>query len=107
MEECEALCSRVSIVVNGRLKCLGTCQHLKSRFGRGYSLTVQVAPSFEHPTDSSNLSLVGDCMTDSTTTSLTEELNLIRQNAMDEAVLSVTRFIDEHFPNARLVARHQ
>ncbi|OON21313.1 ABC transporter, ATP-binding protein, partial [Opisthorchis viverrini] len=107
MEECEALCSRVSIVVNGRLKCLGTCQHLKSRFGRGYSLTMQVAPSFEHPTDSSNLSLVGGCMTDSTTTSLTEELNLIRQNAMDEAVLSVTRFVDEHFPNARLVARHQ
>ncbi|KAG3110434.1 hypothetical protein PI124_g8957 [Phytophthora idaei] len=35
MEECEALCSRVRIMVGGRLRCLGSVQHLKSRFGDG------------------------------------------------------------------------
>ncbi|OQR92260.1 ATP-binding Cassette (ABC) Superfamily [Achlya hypogyna] len=35
MEECEALCTRVGIMVGGRLRCLGSVQHLKSRFGDG------------------------------------------------------------------------
>ncbi|KAG7263275.1 hypothetical protein CRUP_000329, partial [Coryphaenoides rupestris] len=30
MEECEALCTRMAIMVNGRFKCLGSIQHLKS-----------------------------------------------------------------------------
>ncbi|RLN06400.1 hypothetical protein BBJ28_00020925 [Nothophytophthora sp. Chile5] len=35
MEECEALCTRVGIMVGGGLKCLGSVQHLKTRFGDG------------------------------------------------------------------------
>ncbi|TYZ65804.1 hypothetical protein PybrP1_003442, partial [[Pythium] brassicae (nom. inval.)] len=35
MEECEALCTKVGIMVGGGLKCLGSVQHLKSRFGDG------------------------------------------------------------------------
>ncbi|XP_070199001.1 phospholipid-transporting ATPase ABCA3-like isoform X2 [Littorina saxatilis] len=42
MEECEALCTRVAIMVNGRMKCLGTTQHLKSRFGQGFTLSVKM-----------------------------------------------------------------
>ncbi|CAN0211427.1 unnamed protein product, partial [Ascophyllum nodosum] len=33
MEECEALCQRIGIMVGGRLRCLGSSQHLKTRFG--------------------------------------------------------------------------
>lgn len=29
MEEAEALCTRIAIMVNGRLMCIGTPQHLK------------------------------------------------------------------------------
>lgn len=43
MEECEALCARVGIMVGGRLRCLGSSQHLKSRYGSGYQLEVKVA----------------------------------------------------------------
>ena len=43
MEECEALCNRVAIMVNGRFRCLGSSQHLKSRFGGGYMLEIKVA----------------------------------------------------------------
>ena len=31
MEECESLCSRVAIMVNGQFKCLGSPQHLKCK----------------------------------------------------------------------------
>jgi len=41
MEECEALCSRLGIMVNGQFKCLGSIQHLKNRFGSGYTLTIR------------------------------------------------------------------
>ncbi|XP_020626914.1 ATP-binding cassette sub-family A member 2-like isoform X2 [Orbicella faveolata] len=42
MEECEALCTRMAIMVNGQFKCLGSCQHLKNRFGEGYIITVRI-----------------------------------------------------------------
>ena len=31
MEECEALCTRLAIMVNGSFKCLGSIQHLKNK----------------------------------------------------------------------------
>merc|ERR1712228_608571 len=40
MEECEALCHRLAIMVKGQLRCLGTPQHLKSKFGNGYQLDL-------------------------------------------------------------------
>lgn len=69
MEECEALCTRLAIMVNGSFKCLGNIQHLKyksvnsvythisskvkpampiitvllwSRFGDGYVVTMKI-----------------------------------------------------------------
>jgi ABC-type multidrug transport system ATPase subunit len=42
MQECEALCTRLAIMVNGRFQCFGSLQHLKSKFGRGVSLTVRL-----------------------------------------------------------------
>ena len=63
MEECEALCTRIAIMVNGTFKCLGSVQHIKSkyrplkqtpiliiklisssplRFGAGYRLVLKV-----------------------------------------------------------------
>lgn len=43
MEECEALCTRLAIMVNGQLKCLGSPQHLKSKFGSGYTLLAKTS----------------------------------------------------------------
>jgi len=42
MEEADELCSRIGILVGGRLACLGTAQHLKSRYSRGYSLEIKL-----------------------------------------------------------------
>lgn len=41
MEESEALSSRLGIMVNGQFKCLGSVQHLKNKFGKGYSLIIK------------------------------------------------------------------
>ena len=40
VEEAEALCMRIGIMVNGQLQCLGSAQHLRSRFGKGYQIDV-------------------------------------------------------------------
>jgi ABC-type multidrug transport system ATPase subunit len=44
MEEAEALCSRIGIMARGELQCIGSAQHLKSKFGKGYTLTVNLLP---------------------------------------------------------------
>jgi len=41
MEEVEALCTRVSIMVKGQFLCLGSVQHLKSKYLDGYIVEVQ------------------------------------------------------------------
>ncbi|XP_054565136.1 ABC-type organic anion transporter ABCA8-like [Eptesicus fuscus] len=42
MAEAEALCDRVAIMVAGRLRCIGSIQHLKSKFGKDYLLEMKV-----------------------------------------------------------------
>ena len=42
MEECEALCTRLAIMVNGTFRCLGSPQHLKNKFVQGFTLLVNV-----------------------------------------------------------------
>ncbi|CAM5096965.1 unnamed protein product [Natator depressus] len=42
MEEAEAVCDRVAILVSGQLRCIGSVQHLKSKFGRGYFLEIKL-----------------------------------------------------------------
>jgi len=42
MEECEALCHKLCIMTHGQLRCLGTPQHLKSKFGHGYQLDLDL-----------------------------------------------------------------
>ena len=49
MEECEALCNKVGIMVAGRLQCFGSIQHLKNKFGRGIMIETKLRdPSMEH-----------------------------------------------------------
>ncbi|KAK9729467.1 hypothetical protein QE152_g15941 [Popillia japonica] len=77
MEECEALCTRLAIMVNGSFKCLGSTQHLKSKFSEGYMLTVKVKK-----------------------TGLSYVFN-------DEDIAPIERYIKTHFPSAILKEKHQ
>uniref|UniRef100_A0A5F8HJQ3 ABC transporter domain-containing protein n=1 Tax=Monodelphis domestica TaxID=13616 RepID=A0A5F8HJQ3_MONDO len=42
MAEAEAVCDRVAIMVSGELRCIGSIQHLKSKFGKDYLLEIKV-----------------------------------------------------------------
>eukprot|EP00981_Chlorochromonas_danica_P009625 scaffold2788_cov194-Ochromonas_danica.AAC.1 len=41
MEEIEALCTRVGVMVSGRMQCLGSVQHLKNKFGGAYTIELR------------------------------------------------------------------
>lgn len=42
MEEAEALCTKMGIMVNGEFKCFGSSQHVKDKFGTGYELEIKI-----------------------------------------------------------------
>jgi ABC-type multidrug transport system ATPase subunit len=42
MEECEALCDRLAIMVKGQFRCLGSIPHLKTKFGQGFTIILKL-----------------------------------------------------------------
>ncbi|XP_037572519.1 cholesterol transporter ABCA5-like [Dermacentor silvarum] len=42
MQQCEVLCDRIAIMLSGQLECIGTVDELKSKFGRGYTITIKM-----------------------------------------------------------------
>ncbi|GBN99598.1 ATP-binding cassette sub-family A member 3, partial [Araneus ventricosus] len=55
MEESEALCNRLAIMVNGRFRCLGSIQQLKSKYGQGYTLTIKLKREDENNENTLNV----------------------------------------------------
>ncbi|OQU84623.1 hypothetical protein SORBI_3004G089400 [Sorghum bicolor] len=47
MEEAEALCDRIGIMVNGSLQCIGNSKELKAKYGGTYVLTITTAAGEE------------------------------------------------------------
>ncbi|VDQ17075.1 unnamed protein product [Trichobilharzia regenti] len=41
MEECELLCNRIGLLVNGQIRCTGTPLELKTRYGLGYQIDIE------------------------------------------------------------------
>ncbi|EPS72080.1 hypothetical protein M569_02676, partial [Genlisea aurea] len=56
MSEAQALCTRIGIMVGGKLRCIGSPQHLKNRFGNHLELEVK-------PTEVNPLELKSLCRT--------------------------------------------
>lgn len=42
MEECEALCNRLAIMVGGQFVCMGGIQYLKQKYGQGFTIMVKL-----------------------------------------------------------------
>ena len=40
MLECEAICTRIGVMKNGELTCIGDSQHLRSHHGTGFLLEI-------------------------------------------------------------------
>jgi hypothetical protein len=43
MEEADILADRLSVLVKGKLKCVGTSFYLKSKYGEGHRITINIA----------------------------------------------------------------
>ena len=63
MEECEALCTRMAVMVNGRFQCLGGTQHLKAKFGEGYSLIIKLLVRSEDESSEASLEVKTQALT--------------------------------------------
>lgn len=42
MEEAEALCTKMGIMVKGEFKCFGPATHIKDKFGTGYEIEFKI-----------------------------------------------------------------
>ena len=42
MEEADALSTRIAIMINGKIRCIGSSQELKAKYGKGYTLELQL-----------------------------------------------------------------
>ena len=50
MLECEQLCDRLTILVRGHARCLGSLQHLKNKYGTNYRIRLtSLQPSLQIP----------------------------------------------------------
>ena len=58
MEECETLCSRLSIMAKGQMKCLGSIQHLKVKYKKMNPQTLRRPPNTTIPKMSQTLSSI-------------------------------------------------
>ncbi|KAH7941971.1 hypothetical protein HPB49_019031 [Dermacentor silvarum] len=47
MEEVEAMCDRLAIMIDGEFQCIGTLTHLKSKFAQGYTVTVKTHDEYK------------------------------------------------------------
>src|SRR5688572_2601714 len=79
MEECEAICTRLGVLVNGRFLCLGNLQHLRDKFSDGYTLIIKLKRS--------------------TDTDKPEELQ--------QRIEKLKTFISQTFPNSVLKDHHE
>ena len=51
MEECEALCDKLSIMINGQLQCFDSISMLKKKFGEGLRLIIKCKHTADYKTD--------------------------------------------------------
>lgn len=62
MLECESLCGRIAILVSGSLRCLGSPQHLKSKWGQGFTMLIKLISNDDQKEIATRVSAMMDSM---------------------------------------------
>eukprot|EP00286_Rhodomonas_abbreviata_P007959 CAMPEP_0181335448 /NCGR_PEP_ID=MMETSP1101-20121128/26837_1 /TAXON_ID=46948 /ORGANISM="Rhodomonas abbreviata, Strain Caron Lab Isolate" /LENGTH=1401 /DNA_ID=CAMNT_0023445569 /DNA_START=43 /DNA_END=4248 /DNA_ORIENTATION=+ len=83
MDEAEALCKRIGIMVHGQLHALGTKQHLKNKFGSGFELVVKLSIGSSSSSSSADV-----------------------QSAVATLIASTSEFVCGMFPSAVLLSEN-
>ncbi|XP_022217622.2 LOW QUALITY PROTEIN: phospholipid-transporting ATPase ABCA3 [Drosophila obscura] len=109
MDECETLCTRLAIMVDGQFKCIGSVQNLKNRYSKGLILKMKIKHSkrsVQRPVDSSSSSegsvKRGDEVTRTNNNKRTAEINIINGNDLANRILKLKNFISKAMPDAML-----
>jgi len=50
MEEAEALCTKMGIMVAGQFKCFGSSTYIKDKYGTGYEVEIKIKPIYDEET---------------------------------------------------------
>uniref|UniRef100_H2Z848 ABC transporter domain-containing protein n=1 Tax=Ciona savignyi TaxID=51511 RepID=H2Z848_CIOSA len=95
MEECEALCTRLAIMVNGKLRCMGGPQHLKSKFGEGYVIEVKVKSNAELAKSQIEASFPGSTLKDEHQGMLTYHVPQCKTDGSDLKISMVFELMEE------------
>jgi ATP-binding cassette, subfamily A (ABC1), member 3 len=77
MEECEVLCTKLAIMVNGEFKCLGSVQHLKNKFSKGFLLSIKAGWDDDAVRMAAKLAVVKDFIQKTFTADLKYEMKSI------------------------------
>jgi len=99
LEECEILCTRLCIMKNGRMQCLGSPQQLKHKFGDGFSIVVQVKSTTAGDCCSSDKQLLQRKMSNMSQLSSTSTVSSVDTHHQMQVMDS---YIRSHFPAASI-----
>jgi len=97
MEEAEALCTRIGIMVKGQLRALGSPQHLKQKFGSGYEIVVKMTALQEQEV------AAGDNATDDTFASTLPQRSG-HQGGLGPQIDKVAEYLRALFPSASVLS---
>ena len=112
MEECEALCNRLIIMVNGKICCIGSPQHLKNKFGKGYTVVIKVSNnSTTNGLVSRQISKLSRMSSETKSRRSFESERIVlkrrtSQLAVSKNVAEVKEFMSSSFPGCQLKSEH-
>ncbi|XP_002135015.3 ATP-binding cassette sub-family A member 3 [Drosophila pseudoobscura] len=104
MDECETLCTRLAIMVDGQFKCIGSVQNLKNRYSKGLILKIKVKLS-NRSSSSSELSANGSDEAREIANSnnkRSDEISIIKETDAPHRILKLKSFISKEIPDAVL-----
>ena len=96
MEEAEALCRRIGIMVKGQMRALGTKQHLKTKFGVGFEVAIKLMPTSDFNVIEQNKHQLGEFMTSLfTSTSFISDNGGLLTYKIDREEMSIGKIFKE------------
>jgi ABC-type multidrug transport system ATPase subunit len=104
MEECEALCPRIGIMAGGRLKCLGSAQHLKSRYGKGFQVECKIKEIDVNDNDFVNTvtALTGRSRSDTSDIEVASDKSLLKVFTLDAAIAAVETLTGDKYLSQKI-----
>ena len=97
MEEADFLCTRIGIMVYGKLVAVGTPQSLKSKFGSGYTLEIKLKPKASEGTEE-------EASAEKTPSKAESKKNVSTKSSKKAVTVPADfQFIVESFPGASLL----